>query len=97
CSRKLQNLQGYVIIVIGGLDDQSLCDRIPGGSEVLCGKGIGRDKKDNRLHSPFRTSDTAKCCDCWGFWGWQNSLLHFVDNFINIVPQYGMTWAKIPI
>jgi hypothetical protein len=38
CNRKLQNLQWYVIIVIGGLNDQSLCDRIPGGSEVLCRK-----------------------------------------------------------
>ncbi len=47
CNRKLQNLQGYVIIVTGGLDDQSLCDRIPGGSEVLYRrrKGIGRDTK----------------------------------------------------
>jgi len=36
CKRKLLNLQNHVIIVIGGLNDQSLCDRIPGGSEVLC-------------------------------------------------------------
>jgi hypothetical protein len=60
-----------VQVIAGRMIDHYVVE-FPGGSEVLCTRGIGieMNKESNLLYRQFGDSNAAKCCDCWRLGAW---------------------------